>query len=118
MRCCLRAGADLHARAETGYTALMVAANYGGTGKTVRLLLERGAKVRADNEEKPPLFNASPLRLAVSVGERENVEQLYQRDPDLKQDMVVTGAPTAPLGFALFNDVPEMVATWRRAAPI
>ncbi len=106
----LARGADLHERAKTGYTALMVAANYGGTGKTVRLLLDRGDMVRPDKEEKPPLFNASPLLLAVSVGERENVERLYRRDADLKQSMVAGGiAPTTALSFALFNDDPEMV---------
>ncbi len=105
----LARGAVLDERAKTGYTALMVAANYGGAAKTVRLLLERGAKVHPE-KEPPTMFNASPLLLAVSVGERENVEYLYQRDPDLKQSMIAGGiAPTTALSFALFNDDPEMI---------
>jgi uncharacterized protein len=105
----LASGANVQARAETGYTALMVAANYSGTGKTVRLLLERGAVVSTD-KQKPPLFNASALLLAASAGDRENVALLYERDRDLEQSMIAGGiAPFTPLDFALFNDDPEMV---------
>ena len=105
----LASGANVQARAETGYTALMVAANYPGTGKTVRLLLERGAVVSTD-KQKPTLYNASPLLLAASAGDLENVELLYERDRDLKQSMLSAGiAPSTPLDFALFNDDTEMV---------
>lgn len=105
----LAGGADVQARAETGYTAMMVAANYPGTGKTVRLLLERGAVVSTD-KKKPALFNASPLLLAASAGDRENVALLYERDRDLKQSMLAAGiAPSTALDFALFNDDPDMV---------
>jgi ankyrin repeat protein len=39
-------GADVRAKAESGFTALMVAATYLGSSKSVKLLLEHGAEAR------------------------------------------------------------------------
>jgi ankyrin repeat protein len=45
MRLLIEHGADVNARSRGGYTALAVAAHYGGADEAIRLLLDSGAKV-------------------------------------------------------------------------
>jgi ankyrin repeat protein len=46
MRLLIEHGADVNARSRSGYTALAVAARYGGADEAIGLLLDSGAKVR------------------------------------------------------------------------
>ncbi|MBL8176138.1 MAG: ankyrin repeat domain-containing protein [Bryobacterales bacterium] len=78
------AGADVNAASPTGRTPLHVAATSSGNTPTVRLLLEKGAKVDARDglEPMPPLFTgggkATPLVEAGRVGDLETVRALVK----------------------------------------
>jgi len=91
-------GADVKAKAKTGYTALMVASMYLGTSDSVKLLLEHGAEV---NPGKGVMFNASPLFLATFAGNPDNMALLLAKgaDPNYRMDLL-GGFPTAPLTAA------------------
>ena len=112
-RLLLNRGAAVDARAQSGYSALMVAANYGNSTEAVRLLLDRGATVGAGTPA--PQYRASPLLLAISTAELPKVKLLMDGDHDLRQSMMVAGfAKTTALQFALFNaDIPmvELLAS-------
>ena len=91
-------GADVRAKAKSGFTALMIASTCLGTSESVRLLLEHGAEVTPGKEV---MYNASPLFLASLAGDRENVALLLARGADPNRMMNVLGAfPTTPLTAA------------------
>lgn len=93
-------GADVRAKAKSGYTALMVATTYYGTSQAVKLLLEHGAEARPG---KGVMFEASPLFLAVMAGDRENVALLLAKGADPNRRMEIIGVfPTSPLFEAAF----------------
>ncbi len=95
-------GADVRAKAKTGFTALMIASAYLGNSESVRLLLEHGAEV---NPGKEVLFNASPLFYASMTGDRETLALLLSRGADPNRSMTVLGAfPTPPLIAAVSID--------------
>ena len=79
-------GADVHAKAKSGFTALMVATTYFGTSPSVKLLLEHGAEA---NPGKGVMFDASPLFLAALAGDRDNIALLLAKgaDPNRKMDL-------------------------------
>ncbi len=88
-------GADVRAKAKTGFTALMIAATYQGTSESVRVLLEHGAEV---NPDKDVIYNTSPLFLAAMAGDRANIAQLLANGADPNRPMNIIGAfPTTPL---------------------
>ena len=63
MKLLIDRGANVNARSETKYTALMVAAQHGShSTPAIRLLLAHGAD--AGQSQGQPLFNADPLFLA------------------------------------------------------
>jgi hypothetical protein len=67
MKLLIERGANVNARSETKYTALMVAAQHGThSTAAVRLLLAHGAD--ASRSQGQPLFNADPLFLAAYGG--------------------------------------------------
>src|SRR6185369_12287698 len=67
MKLLIDRGANVNARSETKYSALMVAAQYGThSTPAVRLLLAHGAD--ASQSQGQPLFNADPLFLAAYGG--------------------------------------------------
>lgn len=86
-------GADVLARSDDGRTPLMIAAGLPGAELVVRLLIERGAKVK---ERGPSLFGEiSPLILAAYNGDEATFRLLIEKGADLEKDGV--GA----LAFAL-----------------
>lgn len=96
-------GADVRAKAQSGYTALMVATTYWGTSKSVLLLLEHGAQARPGRGVQ---FNASPLFLAAMAGDRGNITLLLAKGADPNRRMNIIGMfPASPLFAAVpFGD--------------
>jgi ankyrin repeat protein len=96
-------GADVRAKAKSGYTALMVASTYFGTSPSVRLLLAHGAEARPG---AGVMFDASPLFLAALAGDRDNIALLLAKgaDPNRKMDLIGM-FPSSPLFTAVgFGD--------------
>ncbi len=88
-------GAQVNAKAKTGFTALMIASTYQGTSESVRFLLDHGAEV---NPGKDVMYNASPLFLASLAGDSETIALLLAKGADPNRMMSVIGAfPTPPL---------------------
>ena len=103
----LERGADVRAKAKSGFTALMAACLYRGTSGSVHLLLDKGAEV---NPGKEVVFNVSPLFFAAFVGDRENVALLRGRGADPQRRMLQFGQfPASPLFVATFQGDAEMV---------
>jgi hypothetical protein len=96
-------GADVRAKAKSGFTALMVATTYFGTAPSVKLLLEHGAEA---NPGKGVTFDASPLFLAALAGDRDNITLLLAKGADPNRKMDLLGMfPTSPLFSAVgFGD--------------
>jgi N-acyl-D-amino-acid deacylase len=86
----LDAGTTVDARSESGRTALLVAASYPGTVDLLRLLLARGADLRAEDRA-----GTSALALAVRSADVEVVRFLVERG--LKLDTLNPGARRAGL---------------------
>jgi ankyrin repeat protein len=110
-------GADVRAKAKSGYTALMVATTYYGTSSSVRLLLEGGAEA---NPGKEVTFDASPLFLASLIGDRDNIGLLLARgaDPNKKMDLIGM-FPSSPLLTAVgFGDPAVIQALLKGGANI
>jgi len=90
MRLLIDRGANVNARSETKYTALMVAAQYGThSTAAIRLLLARGAD--ASQSQGPPLFNADPLFLAAYGGNAEVLPDLLKAGASLNGEMRLIG---------------------------
>jgi ankyrin repeat protein len=102
-------GADVRAKAKTGFTALLVASSYLGTSDSVKLLLEHGAEV---NPAKGVMNNASPLFLAAFAGDGDNIALLLAKGADPNHRMDVLGVfPTSPLiGAVGFGDAATVKA--------
>lgn len=81
-------GAAVDARSETGRTALLVAASYPGTVDLLRLLLARGADLRAQDRA-----GTTALALAVRSADVDVVRFLVERG--LKPDALNPGARRA-----------------------
>jgi hypothetical protein len=88
-------GADVGAKAKTGFTALMIASTYLGTSESVKLLLEHGAEV---NPGKEVMYGASPLYLAALAGDRDNIASLLARGADPNRPMNIIGAFPSTMG--------------------
>jgi ankyrin repeat protein len=88
-------GADVNARSKTGFSALMVAAQYRESTAAMRLLLDRGAKVSSDT---PALFRANPFFLASYAGNTEILGALKAAGAKLEDPMILIGtSSTTPL---------------------
>jgi ankyrin repeat protein len=83
-------GAAVDARSETGRTALLVAASYPGTVDLLRLLVARGADVRAHDRA-----GTTALALAVRSADVDVVRFLVERG--LNPDALTPGARRAAL---------------------
>jgi ankyrin repeat protein len=79
VRLLLKQGADVKARASSGTDALTIAAAYRGSARTLGLLLEAGAEVRAPAGVRP---RNSPLLFASMNGDMENIKLLLARGAD------------------------------------
>jgi len=83
-------GANVNARSETKYTALMVAAQYGThSTPAIRLLLAHGAD--ASQSQGRPLFNADPLFLAAYGGNADVLPDLLKAGASLNGEMTLIG---------------------------
>src|SRR5262252_3477115 len=90
MKLLIDRGANVNARSETKYNALMVAAQYGThSTPAIRLLLEHGAD--AGQAQGKPLFNADPLFLAAYGGNAEVLPDLLKAGASLNGEMTLIG---------------------------
>jgi len=90
MKVLIDRGANVNARSETKYTALMVAAQYGiHSTPAIRLLLAHGAD--ASQSQGRPLFNADPLFLAAYGGNAEVLPDLLKAGASLNGEMTLIG---------------------------
>jgi ankyrin repeat protein len=90
MKLLLDRGANVNARSETKYTALMVAAQYGiHSTPAIRLLVSRGAD--GTQSQGKPLFNADPLFLAAYGGNAEVLPDLLKAGASLNGEMTLIG---------------------------
>jgi ankyrin repeat protein len=100
-------GADVRARAKSGFTALIVAATYLGSSESVKLLLEHGAEARPG---EGVMFDASPLFFAAEAGDQESVSLLLTKGANPNRKMRVIGMfPTSPLLAAVTFGDPVVV---------
>jgi ankyrin repeat protein len=103
-------GADVNARAKTGFSALMVATQHRNGSPALRLLLDRGAQVRPASGQPPPLFNAHPVFLAAYAGNAEVLPRLREEGGSLNEPMSLIGlAPVTPLMAAAALDHVDVV---------
>ncbi len=112
-------GANVNARSETKYTALMVAAQYGThSTPAIRLLLAHGAD--ASPSQGPPLFNADPLFLAAYGGNAAVLPDLLKAGASLNGEMRLIGtSSTDPISGAVrhgYLDVAETLV--KLGAPV
>ena len=101
MKLLIDRGANVNARSETKYTALMVAAQHGTQSTAaIRLLLAHGAD--AGQSQGQPLFNADPLFLAAYGGNAEVLPDLLKAGASLTGEMRLIGtSSTDPISGAV-----------------
>jgi ankyrin repeat protein len=100
MKLLIDRGANVNARAETKFTALMVAAQYRESTPAVRLLLAHGAD--AGQSAGQPLFNADPLFLAAYAGNPDVLRELRDAGANPVGEMVLIGTSrTSPMNGAV-----------------
>jgi len=106
VRLLLARGAHADARADNGYTAVMVAANFPGSTESVRVLLESGAS--AAPSEPKPVGDSSPMSFAIWSGETSTVGLLRARG----------GTLPARIGIGLLTATPLDIAVFQHDAPM
>jgi ankyrin repeat protein len=90
MKLLIDRGANVNARSDTKYTALMVATQYGiHSTPAVQLLLAHGAD--ASQSQGKPLFNADPLFLAAYGGNADVLPDLLKAGASLNGEMTLIG---------------------------
>ena len=100
MKLLIERGANVNARSETKYTALMVATQHRESTAAVRLLLAHGAD--ASQSQGQPLFNADPLFLAAYAGNAEVLPDLLKAGASLTGEMRLIGtSSTDPISGAV-----------------
>ena len=111
MKLLLDRGANVNARAQTRFSALMVAAQYQDSTAAINLLLDRGATVAAP-AEGAPVFNANPFFLASYAGNAAVLKRLKDAGAKIDDPMTLIGTSrTTPLlGAYKFGD-PEVART-------
>jgi len=119
IRLLLDRGANVNARSESKYTALMVAAQYGThSTPAIRLLLAHGAD--AGPTQGPPLFNADPLFLAAYGGNADVLPDLLKAGASLTGEMRLIGtSSTDPISGAVRHGYLDVADTLvRLGAPV
>jgi ankyrin repeat protein len=100
MKLLIDRGANVNARSETKYTALMVAAQHRESTAAIKLLLARGAD--ASQSQGQPLFNADPLFLAAYAGNADVLPDLLKAGASLTGEMRLIGtSSTDPISGAV-----------------
>ena len=93
-------GANVNARANDRFSALLVAAQYPHSSAAMNLLLLHGAKVRLPPGQGSAMFNATPLFLATFSGNADMVARLVKDGDRVDERMNVIGMfPSTPLMF-------------------
>src|SRR5688572_10071599 len=105
MKLLIDRGANVNARAQTRFSALMVAAQYQDSTAAINLLLDRGAAVGAP-AEGAPVFNANPFFLASYAGNASVLKRLQDAGAKIDDPMTLIGTSrTTPLlGAYKFGD--------------
>ena len=105
MKLLIDRGANVNARAQTRFSALMVAAQYQDSTAAINLLLDRGASV-ATPAEGAPVFNANPFFLASYAGNATVLKRLKDAGAKIDEPMTLIGTSrTTPLlGAYKFGD--------------
>ena len=105
MKLLIDRGANVNARAQTRFSALMVAAQYQDSTAAINLLLDRGASVAAP-AEGAPVFNANPFFLASYAGNATVLKRLKDAGAKIDEPMTLIGTSrTTPLlGAFKFGD--------------
>ncbi|MGD0300505.1 MAG: ankyrin repeat domain-containing protein [Bryobacteraceae bacterium] len=105
-------GANVKARSNYGYTALSVASASPGNIATVRLLLEKGADVKAIDKD-----GVGPLWLACARGDSQIAEELLRRgaDPNEKHLRLTE---TALMWASKMNRPPSVEALLKAGADV
>jgi ankyrin repeat protein len=101
MKLLLGAAANADARSKNRYSALLVAANYPGSGAAMNLLLDHGATVRLPKGQGAPQFNAYPIFLATFAGNADIVGRLHQLGDRVDDKMNLLGFITLTPMLAL-----------------
>jgi len=111
-------GADVNARANTRYSALMVAAQYQEGDVAINLLLDRGAQVAPP--ATAPVFNANPFFLASYAGNAKSLKRLLAAGGKLDEAMIAIGTSrtTPMLGAFKFGDIEVARTLLDLGAPI
>ena len=111
-------GADANARANTRYSALMVAAQYQEGDAAINLLLDRGAQVATP--ATAPVFNANPFFLASYAGNAKSLKRLLAAGGKLDEAMIAIGTSrtTPMLGAFKFGDMEVARTLLDLGAPI
>ena len=105
MKLLIDRGANVNARAQTRFSALMVAAQYQDSTAAINLLLDRGASAAAP-AEGAPVFNANPFFLASYAGNATVLKRLKDAGAKIDEPMTLIGTSrTTPLlGAYKFGD--------------
>jgi ankyrin repeat protein len=107
MKLLLDRGANVNARAQTRFSALMVAAQYQDSSAAINLLLDPGAEVGPPAEGGAPLFNANPFFLASYAGNASVLRRLRDAGAKIDEPMSLIGnggRSTPILGAFKFGD--------------
>jgi ankyrin repeat protein len=91
MKLLIEHGANADARANDRYSALLVAAQYPGSGAAMNLLLDHGARVRLPKGQGAALFNATPIFLSAYSGNTEIIPRLRREGDRLDDRMSLVG---------------------------
>jgi ankyrin repeat protein len=89
VRLLLNAGAHVNTKADTRFTALMVATAYRGTTNIVRLLLDKGATV--DPGDPLPVYHLSAGFLGVVAADTEALKFLLEKGADITRKAYTFG---------------------------
>jgi ankyrin repeat protein len=120
MKLLIDRGANVNTRAQSRFSALMVAAQYQDSEAAINLLLDRGAQVGPPVEGGAPVFNANPFFLASYAGNAAVLKRL--RDAGAKMDepmtLIGTSRTTPMLGAYKFGDVEVARTLIELGAPV
>jgi ankyrin repeat protein len=98
MKILIDRGANADARSRNRYSALLVSAQYPGSGAAMNLLLDHGAKVRLPKGRGAAQFNAFPIFLAAFSGNADMIERLHKEGDLVNDKMNLLGSiPLTPM---------------------